>query len=359
MNVLYSTDDNYTWIAGVSILSLFENNKNEDIKLFILNNNISTQNKSKLDDIANKYNNKIIYLQMPDIEKIIGKKINVGRLSLAAYARLFILHVLPEKLDKILYLDCDTMICDSLKLLYNEDISNFAVGGVHDLYTYNTRKIWDIKKENILLTKADNYINSGVMLINLKFWREKKVESNFIECIKIFNGFTTLCDQPIINSVLASYIKIIGFEHNVIFGNFYGHFPIYLKNKYMKNKFINEKTFNEVKSNPVIIHFAGAGINKEVSNDFFTYSDSKPITLNYVKYKSNTPWVDHEIKIAEQKTDRLKRILKKLFIFLNIYREYQLVRIYFNIKSSLKEEKKNMKKTVHQNNVKNAFWRVK
>lgn len=51
-------------------------------------------------------------------------------LSLAAYLRIFISDLLPQTVDKVLYLDCDLLIMDSIADLWNIDLEEFAVAAV-------------------------------------------------------------------------------------------------------------------------------------------------------------------------------------------------------------------------------------
>ena len=62
MNVLYTCDDNYVWIMGISVISLFENNRHiRDLSVILLGECISDYNKSVLENIANKYKRKNTY----------------------------------------------------------------------------------------------------------------------------------------------------------------------------------------------------------------------------------------------------------------------------------------------------------
>ena len=72
-------------------------------------------------------------------------------------------------LDKIIYLDCDSIIADSLEDLDNIDISDYYIAGVQDTVT-------NFFKTSIGLNKDDRYINAGMLVINLKKWREDKIE---------------------------------------------------------------------------------------------------------------------------------------------------------------------------------------
>ena len=50
--VSYSSSDSYSWIMGISIVSLLENNKDERFHIYILDNGICEDNKSKIQWIA-------------------------------------------------------------------------------------------------------------------------------------------------------------------------------------------------------------------------------------------------------------------------------------------------------------------
>jgi lipopolysaccharide biosynthesis glycosyltransferase len=73
MNIVYSSDDNFAEIIGVSILSLLENNKDADtITIYILNANISVDNQNRILKIINKYNRTCFFINMGNIEEKTG-----------------------------------------------------------------------------------------------------------------------------------------------------------------------------------------------------------------------------------------------------------------------------------------------
>lgn len=46
MNVMYASDDNYSWLMGISMISLFENNKeSKEINVYLFGDNIVEENK--------------------------------------------------------------------------------------------------------------------------------------------------------------------------------------------------------------------------------------------------------------------------------------------------------------------------
>ena len=55
MNILYTCDNNYVWLMGISMTSLFDNNKDmKEITVYLIGDNISDENREKLTEIAEK-----------------------------------------------------------------------------------------------------------------------------------------------------------------------------------------------------------------------------------------------------------------------------------------------------------------
>ena len=107
ITIVYSSDDNYAQHVGVSMLSLFEKNKElDEIVIYILANHISMENKCNLSMIAARYGRSIIFYEIAILlEKL---PLNIGNsIAISSYARLFLSSVIPEDIDKILYLYSD------------------------------------------------------------------------------------------------------------------------------------------------------------------------------------------------------------------------------------------------------------
>ena len=213
LNVLFAFDDNYVPFLLISIVSLLENENNfENINIFILDDGISKEHKGEIVNLVKRYFAQITFIKTKDIKKmdfnVLSLERNYNLKSFTTYSRLFISHLLPEDVDKILYLDCDSIILGSFKDLWVEDISNYYCAGILDCI--NTAV-----KESLGIPKDDIYINSGVLLINLKKWRDDNVEDKFVNfLIKNQNRFYQH-DQGVINLVFKNKIKIVEPKYNL------------------------------------------------------------------------------------------------------------------------------------------------
>ena len=120
MNVLYSSDDNYAQHMGVSIYSLLRHNAEfENIRLYVIDNDISPENRDKLREMVSRFSNaEIMFLPFLEWKEKLRLNMSWG-ISISSYARLFVGEMLPETVDRVLYADCDMIVCEPLRELWN------------------------------------------------------------------------------------------------------------------------------------------------------------------------------------------------------------------------------------------------
>ena len=121
MNVVYHSSDSFAVVTGVSITSLFENNKSADtINVWLIEHDITQENKNNLIKIANKYERKIYFIPMPDINSKwhLNLKMIKDEWLFDSYVRLFLDDILPVSVERVLYLDGDVLITDTRIVAY-------------------------------------------------------------------------------------------------------------------------------------------------------------------------------------------------------------------------------------------------
>lgn len=191
MNVLYTCDDNYVWLMGISMLSLFENNKDLDaISVYLLGERISEENKSKLKDIADKYKRECIIIEMPELD--IPQSLVSKRWPKSAFSRLYAANILPDNLDSILYLDCDTVIMGSLSYMDKLNNSDCVIYGVRDC-------IGEFYRKNIGLNRKSLYVNAGVLLMNLEKMRKINISQIIDSFLSEYGQLIHYADQDVLN----------------------------------------------------------------------------------------------------------------------------------------------------------------
>ena len=190
LNVVYACDDNYAPYACISMCSLLENNRNfEEINIYVVLSKVSQKNRDKLKEQAQRYQANFIPVDAAEIIQEIQKlKIPEYRGSYASNFRLFFHKYMSEDAEKFFYLDCDTIICDDLKEIYEKDMGENCAFVVQDSLTCKYKQLLGFQPE-------EPYFNSGVMLINVKNWKEKKCTERMLEHLRTERAAHYLCKR--------------------------------------------------------------------------------------------------------------------------------------------------------------------
>lgn len=250
--VVLSCDRNYALPMYVTFLSILKN-RGEETKYkfyFLVQPEVDKLYKEAID-------NCLVKEGMPEAEWIdMGHAyeeayVHVKHLSYAAYYRLKLASLLKRE-EKCIYLDVDICVCQDLTSLYEIELEGDYIAGVKAAgYYYPDSKVR--KQLDMLQIEAfDRYINSGVILMNLKKIREDGLEQKFEQLVE--NKFTSE-DQDVLNCACYPYIKILEPKYNLM-----TKYPVSDMDGYDKEKCLqicyDKESWRTAIENPVIIHFA-------------------------------------------------------------------------------------------------------
>lgn len=294
MDIVFCTDNNYVMPCGITMVSLLENNKGEDVTIHIVGLNLTDESKGILKNITDKYKAQIHFYKMD--ESYLGKfdlSMDGGRhISITTYISLFLSEVLPESLKKVLYLDCDLMIMDNLADLWNTDMDNYALGGVMDRPMFEAKTYQELKYDS-----KYPYVNAGVMLMNLDYWRKHDIQPKLLKyATENFDNIHRY-DQDIINGVLYASTLVLPIRYNM--HNFF----------FWRN--CNAHQFQDQLSGalkkPAIIHFT-------TSMKPWLKGSVHPLRNEYLKYKNLSPWKDTPITWGRITFGRKLRYYKRMLL---------------------------------------------
>lgn len=208
INILCSTDNNYAPYCGVMLTSLLENNRQYHIDIYVLTSDISSINRRRFEILEDCYDCSIIFLT-PDKELLKNCPIKDGdHVSMAAYYRIICDRLLPNHVKRILYLDCDIIVNTDIMKLYYMDIDGSAVvAACTDSYD-------PIHRERLGLT--NNYFCSGVMLFDMKKFREGNYGQKCLDAINENPDKFIYHDQDVLNIVLNNHVEFISPKWNMM-----------------------------------------------------------------------------------------------------------------------------------------------
>ncbi len=283
IKICFTVDNNYAKYTGSAVASVLSNaNIDDKLTFYIISSDITEENKEKINNLKRIKDFSIVYIKPKEDEFSEFKKIKTtGYLPLTSFYRLKLASYINE--DKIIYLDPDIIVNTSLKELYNTNVEQYFMGAIADIGSKRYHKRNQLKQKF--------YVNSGVLLINLKKWRQENAEEIFINCAKDNQNVFILGDQDILNKAFDGKILKLDSRWNVQVSNYTSRSNYSLK-------------FN-------ILHYTGP-------QKPWKYGAYTPFKEYYFKYSALTDWETPDKKW--QKKSNLKSYInyfrhRPLFIF--------------------------------------------
>ena len=299
MDILYSSSDSYAFLTGISIFSLLENNKSCDrIHIYIMDNHISAENKDKLVEVANNYKRQISFVPMPDMKELTGQEIDTRRWNISTFGRLYMASALPETVHKVLNIDCDTIILDSIEPLWNADMSGKVFGGMLECINDRYRK-------NVGKTSGDYYLNGGIVFLNLDEVRAGSYEKKFTDYITKYGSSLAYLDQDVLNGVVEQSKKMkLPMRYNVLSIYFYATYEQVLRiRRSGSEEFYSKEEYDLSVQHPGLVHFTTCfldGLRPWIKGN------QHPFLKQFLQYKEMSPW--KEVPLQEDKRSGLVKL---------------------------------------------------
>jgi len=245
MNILVTLNSNYIKQLIIMIYSILKSDPHVNLNVYIAHKELTGDDFSYIGGYLDKKRCKIISVKVTD--EMLKNAPVTKRYPREMYFRIFAAQFLPKDLDRILYLDPDLVVINPLRELYYMDFEdNYYIAASH--VNKGMQKLNEIRLD---MEKDAYYINSGVMLMNLKLLREKQDIDSALEYIEKNKNRLLLPDQDVLSGLYGGRTKTV---ESIIYN---------LSERYLKLYNINLKNLDKrididwVRKNTVIIHYCG------------------------------------------------------------------------------------------------------
>ena len=218
--IFFSVNDAYSPFLATAIHSIREN-ASPDFRyhIHILTDDISEENRRKLsalgtDSFCIEFHPLSRLLRsLPAVEKLSQHCFGAFS-SLTIYFRLFIPELFPQY-DKGIYLDADLVVPGDISWLYREPLGRRLVGAVAD---YSIQKIAPFMQyiDEYVGVDHKNYVNSGVLLLNMKRLREVDLSGRFLSWVEKYGLETVAPDQDYLNALCWDDIQYLDPDWNAM-----------------------------------------------------------------------------------------------------------------------------------------------
>ena len=259
--VLFAVNNGYAPYLGVALASLVEYAGKHEYELIVLHHDLNERNRELLERVVDQFGREsagsfqLRFMEMPlsmaDYNFAPGYK----PLSVECWYRLFAPSLFPEY-DKMLWLDSDILVRDDVAKLYATNMRDkwiaacrwdYGIIGILERERRQNQPKLEPYFTKVLGVKRpkENYVNSGVMLFNLRAMREQNVQAKLLQAAQ--NPAMYFHDQCAINMVCQEHILYIDSEWNGLASFLLEDLPPKYRHKALSDR-INRRT----------IHWAGS-----------------------------------------------------------------------------------------------------
>lgn len=308
LNIAYTFDQNYIMQTGVSIYSLLSNNDGKNIHFYLIHPKNMPEDIENLHRTIQSFDSTFSTLYTDDFDALLDE-LNVPTYygNRTVYYRLFLANVLPQ-IDRLLFLDGDTIIKDDISPLYRTDLEGNVLGMCYDSNSLEVKCAFGMDAD-------DHYFNAGVILYDLEKYRTIFDIDKTIEAIRTVCAESIMPDQDLINLQFRGQIKTLDLRHNyqpihILFDS-----DVYLN--YFKTGYYSKEELDDAYNHSVILH------SLRIFGDRpWDYNSLHPHQKIFCEYKNRTLWSEYTIQKKKKKTVHIieynlyKILPKKLFFYI-------------------------------------------
>lgn len=321
MRVLYFSSDEYAIYAGISMVSMLENNVGvENLEFFLLEDNISLENKEKIKSIFKKYNRECTFLDAnivyPRIIEKYGHKMREYNGGKTGWFRVFPDEIFPDYEGTVLYMDSDTIVNGSIEGLLDLKWDNKAIAAASSSTIIISKFIMSFsgrEEERIIRDRGDEYLNSGIVIYHLRNFKKGNFREKMSQTLSQLDELFFI-DQTLLNATFHSKeVLDFGYKYNYCF---------HLEPRYSRfiemTEELEKKDIVSIDRHPIIVHYPG-------ERPWFKESTSRLANL-YEKYRDMSPWKGTELSYWDSPKYKNMKLIDK--ILERIRRKIYHTRVY-------------------------------
>lgn len=250
--VVLAADNNYRYPLMVTLLSSLMNAKKNTKYQFIIlvSDQFDMESMELINKLLKQYDMpEAAFYNMQDNYQNI--EMQIKHISYATFYRLQLPELLKE-VEKCIYLDVDVVVKKDLKEFFDTELGDNYIAGVKAAGYYYPEEKKTATISLLEIDKLDQYINAGVLLINLKKMREDKLTETFEKLLE--KNFPSQ-DQDILNAACYGHIKVLPPKYNAM-----TKYNVGIKDEYDRIECLHicytREEWDEACETPVIIHYA-------------------------------------------------------------------------------------------------------
>lgn len=270
MHIACAADEAYAPHAAAMMHSLISHHTPADVCIHFLHEpQLPGAVVDRLRSMTGRMGAGLCFHSIPD-DDVAGLP-DMGRISRVMWYRIFLPRLLPD-VERVLYLDCDTIVMDDLRPLFATDLRDACLGAVANVFEAGREG----RVRGLGLDGPEQYFNSGVLLLNLDQWRREDSTARLLAHARANASRLAWPDQDALNVIFARRWRALHPRWNCQNSLFYFD---------QARAVFGAPAVLEAKRRPGILHFEGGELAKP-----WHYLCKHPFRGEYYRHLAATPW---------------------------------------------------------------------
>ncbi len=288
ISIIVASDNHYAILIAALLKSIDVNHHTEEhIDFYIIDDGISAKFKRQLMGVVASER---ISIKWIDANTMVPEGFSIpidnSAFPRTTYLRVFSPYVLDKELERLIYLDVDTIVQGDISGLWHTPLGNNVIAAAIDVgKTLDCAWGGVPNFAELGLTADTKYFNAGVLLIDLVKWRRDDISAKVVKALHDHKRHVRLADQYGLNVVLANRWEVLDPRWNWF--AFADH------------------------DQPFLVHFL------DVKPIFTTYHSHEKWRSEFFRYLALTPWKDFKPingnrRVFRKAYNKIKKRLMKL-----------------------------------------------
>lgn len=224
-------DQNYLEPFYALITSVFQNNPNNHIVVHAIATGVPSNFRRDIEAYVSKHGSAICFYEVD--EAYVAQFVLTSKWTPAVYYRLFFPLLVPDSVERLLYIDTDTLVVGNLREFDKIDLGHYPVAAAYDNWVKNSPELG--------ITEEGMYFNSGVLLMNVPEWKKQRVSERAIEFLLQHPEKIKFVDQDALNAILIGNWLRIDNRFNLLYSLIPEDLP--------------QRDFDQFLADKIILHF--------------------------------------------------------------------------------------------------------
>lgn len=208
MNILVTLDSNYVPPLCTMLQTLLAAHPRRQMRIFVAHSSLTERDFAVIRRVCAGHPAEVVPVFLKD--DFFENAPRCGRITKETYYRLFAPVYLPEDVERVLYIDPDTIVLNPLDAFYDLDFGEAVFAGAGHLGRFLT----SFNRTRLHMKRTKAYLNAGVLLMNIAALRETFNAADIYNFIRKNERILWQADQDVINGLYDG--RIIVLDGNVI-----------------------------------------------------------------------------------------------------------------------------------------------